>query len=227
MNSPNPLVEAHFAELITQYDQLTLAWSDGNQLVQGLLEFKASYNNITIQDSFQVKILIPSDYPDNPPVAKEIAGRIPSVFHSNHDGLCLAAPIEIRRKFSENSTLLKFVNALLIPYLFAFCYWEEHGVMPFGELSHGSKGIMEYYLEFFKVHSETAVLNLLRALVSGNYKEHQKCPCGSGIIIRFCHAEYFRKLKKIRQFNLLNDYQRCENYMESKTLPPKFQLKLL
>lgn len=227
MNVPNPLVEAHFAELITKYDQLTLIWSNGKQVVQGLLEFKASFNNISIQDSFQIKLLIPSDYPDTPPVAKETAGRIPKGFHSNHDGLCLAAPIEIRRKFSENPTLLGFVNDLLIPFLFAFCYWEKHGIMPFGELSHGKKGIMEYYLDFFKVNSESTVLNLLKIIATGDYKKHHKCPCGSGIIIRYCHGESLMKLLKTSQADLLKDYLRCADYVNNKTLPSKYRLKVI
>jgi hypothetical protein len=227
MNIPNPLIEAHFTELIKKYDQLTLVCSDGKHIVQGLLEFKASYNDISIRDSFHIKLLIPSDYPNTPPVAMETAGRIPKRFHSNHDGLCLAAPIEIHRKFSDNPTLLGFVNDLLIPYLYAFSYWEKHGVMPFGELSHGNKGIMEYYLEFFNVHSESAVLNLLKILATKDYNERHKCPCGSGMTIRNCHGESLMKLMKTNQIDLFNDYVRCAEYINDKTLPPRYRLKVV
>ena len=38
-------------------------------------------------------------------------------------------------------------NNLLIPYCYGYCYWERHGVHPFGEREHGGAGIVRFYVE--------------------------------------------------------------------------------
>jgi hypothetical protein len=219
MSDQNKLVEAHFAELFKKYNLLTLDRLDGAPVVQGVLEFEASHEEIQIQDAFQIKLLIPDDYNKTPPQAYETGGRIPKDFHTySDDSLCLAPPIEIRRKFLETPTLMGFVERLLIPYLFSFSYWKEHGRMPYGELSHGPEGILQYYLESFKVDSEVIVLNFLKLLAIENYRGHHDCPCGSGLKIRQCHKESILRYKGLQsQRYFLAEYIRCLDYVITKT----------
>ena len=219
MNDQNTLIEAHFAELIKKYDHLTLDRPHGTLAVQGLLEFEASHEEIQVQDSFHIKLVIPRDYNKTPPKAYETGGRIPKDFHTYSDGsLCLAPPIEIRRKFSESPTLLEFVESLLIPYLFSFSYWKDHGHMPYGDLPHGSEGIMQYYFETFKVSSEFIVLKFLKILAIENYRGHHECPCGGGLKIRQCHGESllrYKGLQSRREF--IGNYVCCIDYVLKNT----------
>jgi len=72
-------------------------------------------------------------------------------------------------------------------------------VMPHGELSHGGKGLMEYYMDLFTVSSESAVLGLLqKILAADDYRGHHDCPCGSGWTVRQCHGAILLTLKKIQ-----------------------------
>ena len=221
MDNQNILIQAHFAELYTKYSGLTLDRLEGTSIVHGLLEFIASYKGVDTQDSFHIKLLITKDYHKTPPVAKEIGGRIPKDFHTNPDGsLCLAMPTESRLRFSQNPTLIGFVEDLLIPYLFSFSYWQKNGVMPYGAFSHGPKGIMEYYLEFFKIGSESIVLNFLKILVEGHYRGKHKCPCGSGLNIRQCHEKALLKLNSFQnQVGFINDFLQCADYLKEKSDP--------
>ena len=132
------------------------------------------------------------------PKAKEIGGRIPCDpdSHVNGDGaMCLGASFEIRRKYKQYRSLLAFVNRLLVPFLYSFSFKEKYGHMPLGELSHGRKGVVEYYKEFFGTDSDLSVLELLKIIVEDNYRGHISCPCESRKRLRNCHGPQIREIK--------------------------------
>lgn len=208
------IIQKYFIELTEQYPCLTLTRNNNNYdtwMVQGMLEFSATYEGISIRDNFQIELTITKDYPDIPPIAKETGGRIPKEFHQNPDGsLCLGAPLEVRMKFTKNPSLLGFVKEQVIPFLFSFCYFQQHGRMPFGELSHGEKGILEYYAQLFNVTSEIATVELLKILAENNYKGHHNCPCGSGKRVRNCHGGLLREINSYQNKDeFLYDYAHC------------------
>jgi hypothetical protein len=218
------VIQKHFTELAALYPGLVLIESNYDTwVVQGMLEFSAIYDGVSIRDNFQMEFTLLKDYPDIPPIAKEIGGRIPKEFHKNPDGsLCLGAPLEVRMKFAQNPSLLGFVNELVIHFLYAYCYFEQHGEMPFGELSHGGKGILEYYAQLFNVASEIATVELLKILAENNYKGHHDCPCRSGKRIRDCHGGLLLNINSYQsQLEFLYDYIQCLTYLQKtgKELP--------
>lgn len=199
-DSHHVLVNTQYAELSEIYSGLALERREEGLAIKGLLDFSATYEERRIQDSFEVEILIPENYPKTLPVAKEIGGRIPRAFHKNDDeSLCLGAPADIKIKFSEKPSLLGFIENLLIPFLFSFSCSEQNGSLPYGELSHGGKGLVEYYNDFFGVNDEVAVLGFLKILASDNYRGHQECPCRSGRKVRQCHGDVLLRLKTIQR----------------------------
>ena len=107
---------------------------DAETLVSGALGFEASAEGLeTIVGTFDVELTIPHLFPDRLPWVKEIGGRIRTDYeHLNPDGtMCLGVPIEQRRVFFEQPTLLGFVDRLLVPYLYGYCFWSKHGHHPF------------------------------------------------------------------------------------------------
>ena len=201
MDNRQVVIHKHFAKLAEQYPMLALtAGDDDTWIVQGLLEFSATYEDVGIRDAFHIELIIPKDYPDIPPSVTEIGGRIPKEFHKHANGsLCLGAPLEVRMKFAQNPSLLGFVNEQVIPFLFSFCYSQQHGKMPFGERSHGGKGILEYYIELFNATSEIVTIAFLKILAENNYKGHFDCPCGSRKRIRDCHGGTLRDISSYQQ----------------------------
>lgn len=195
-----------------QYPGLALTKDgEGKWIIQGVLEFSASYEAVDIRDKVQIEIIIPDDYPDIPPSVKETGGRIPKDFHTFPDGtLCLGTRIEVHMKFAETKSLLGFINGQVIPFLFSFCYWQQYGKMPFGELSHGGRGILEYYTQFFNVASAIVVIELLKILAENNYKGHHDCPCASGKRLRDCHGALLLKIGSYQdQDKFFGDYIQC------------------
>ena len=174
--------------------ELVLAHT-GEMIVRGDVSFTIEHTGRAYQDSYKVEITVPSDYPASPPVVTETGGAIPADFHRcPKTGLCLAAPVELARVFTQEGTLRRYIDRLLIPYLFSYTHFREHGQLPHGELSHGPCGLLEYYAEFFAVQPITA-MKLLKLLADGCAPPLMACPCGGGRRLQECHG---RKLDELR-----------------------------
>ena len=146
------LLEKHVDELQSKYSSLQLGYSDdGKPFVEGVLRFHADYFGKEAQGEYNIRISIPEDYPLSSPIAYEIGGLIPLSFHRYESDLhlCLGAPPAVEMTFQESPTLLGFVEKLLIPHLFSHAYFSQHDEMPFGELKHGTLGLITFYNDFF------------------------------------------------------------------------------
>jgi hypothetical protein len=191
-------LQRQFAELIVVHKRLThVVEQDAETLLSGTLDFEASADGLeSITDSFDIELTIPHMFPNRLPRAKETRGRIgPDYEHLNPNGtLCLAVPIEQRRVFFEQPTLLGFVNRLLIPYLYGYCFWSKHGYHPFNEAEHGCEGILRHYIGTLGLQDSLAALSVICFLFEHGYRGHHECPCGSGRKVRACHGPALRAL---------------------------------
>ena len=170
---------------------------DAETLLSGTLDFKASADGLeTITASFEIELSIPHVFPHRLLRAKEIGGRIETGYeHLNPDGtLCLAVPIEQRRVFLEQPTLLGFVDRLLVPYLYGYCFWRKHGYHPFNEAAHGYEGILRHYVDTLSLRGSLQALAVICFLFEHGYRGHHDCPCGSGRIVRACHGPVLRAI---------------------------------
>jgi hypothetical protein len=190
------LIQEHFKDLQTKYPELDLRQNCfGGWIVRGPLRASAVYDNkeFVIEDVV-IELTLPSIYPDAFPVVKETTG-LTKDFHTNDDGtLCLGSPLAVKATFKKNATLVGFVENSVIPFFFSFFYWKECGELPYGELSHGAKGLLEYYQDIFDVSSGDKVVGLLRILADDDYRGHLPCPCGSNAIVRRCHGDTLREI---------------------------------
>ena len=196
VNAKGTEIQEQFTELVSVYAGLALCQDlPGEWVVRGDLSFSATYRDKTVEDTFVILMKLPLDFPDSYPSVQETGGRIPTNFHQFPERtLCLGAPAEVQTRFARAPRLLSFVNDLVVPYLYSFRYWQDHGEMPFGELSHGGRGILEYYQDLFGVENHSAALGLLKILADNTYRGHLQCPCGSGQALRRCHGAQLRNL---------------------------------
>ena len=185
-------LQKQLAELNEIHKGLThIVEHDAETLLSGTLDFEASADGLeTITASFDIELTIPHVFPNRFPRAKEIGGRIVTDYeHLNPDGtLCLAVPIEQRGVFFEQQTLLGFVDLLLVPYLYGYCFWSKHGYHPFDEAAHGREGILRYYIDALGLRDPLAALAVICFLFEHGYRGHHDCPCGSGRKVRVCHG---------------------------------------
>ena len=170
----------------------------GRLVIAGLLGFVMSHKGRSVEDEFHIELRIPADYPNSPPDAYEVAGRLKDFDHLFKGGkLCLGAPVEVCMRFARRPCLLSFVEDLVVPFLFAFSYKAQYGEMPFGELEHGAKGILDYYNDLFGTSTERTML-LLAAFSDDHYHSARRpvmCPCGSGRRVTRCHGPKLDKLR--------------------------------
>jgi hypothetical protein len=105
-----------------------------------------------IADSYEVDVFLPRHGPTRIPLAFETAGRIPKTFHTNPGGtLCLGSEARQKLLLGRKPTLLLFIEKCLIPYLYGYSHKEQFGELPFGELWHGHKGIVQDYVSLFGI----------------------------------------------------------------------------
>jgi hypothetical protein len=211
-----------FAELQTRYPELGLGQNIFQEwVVRGTFRAAAIYEATELLlEGVTVEIILPSTFPDTIPVVRETTG-LTKGFHTNDDGsLCLGSPLAVRATLESFPTLLGVMEQLIIPFFFAFKYWKDHGEVPFGELSHGGKGILEYYTGLFAVSEHDKVIGLLRILAADDYRGHLPCPCESRAIIRRCHGDILRSISKLQAVDdFLMDYYCVIRYCREKKMP--------
>lgn len=214
------VIRRHFEELVDGYSGLKLSKKKGYWVVRGDLHFSAEYRNYPIEDTFEILLILPKNYPRSPPQFLETGGRIPEEFHTFTNKVrCLGLPSVAHRKFALNPRLLHFVENQVVHYLYAYRFWEDHDrkEMPWGELSHNGEGIYEHYSHYFQIEGILEVLNLLKFLAERRkYRGRIKCPCGSKKRTRDCHGEQLKalvfedsELFKLEIYILLRDLEKA------------------
>ena len=191
-------LQKHIAELTAAYPGLAVVRQlQAETVLAGSVAFDASPDDMeAISASFEIELTVPHAFPNQLPRATETGGRIRAAYaHVFADGtLCLGVPIEQRRVILEEPTLLVFVDRLLVPYLYGYCFWRKHGRHPFGEAGHGPEGILDYYLTVLSLDDPLAALATIRLLYEHGYRSELSCPCGSGRRVRACHRTALRIL---------------------------------
>lgn len=185
-------LEDEIQALCQTFDGLDYTVSSKLTNISGVISFNAHYEGLeSIEDWFEVEIVVPEEYPTLLPIVSELQGKI----HNNYEHLypnstfCLATPLAERQAFNQEPTLLGFVNNLVIPYLYSYCFLKKYGYYPFEDRSHGLDGIVEHYLDIFDTDAKPELFEGLFRIEKNGYRGHLPCPCGSGNIVRKCHKD--------------------------------------
>jgi hypothetical protein len=219
------LIKQHFEQLQKTFSSLQLKeGEDGRCVVAGNLSFAARHGGKTVMDDYDIEITIPDDYPQNPPIVREIGSKIPKI-KDNHinlpdETLCLGVPLAVRRTFSQQRNLLWFVREQVVRFLFSHSYKRDFGTAPYGELPHGEQGLIEYYSQVFSVKDISAMLKLLLILCDCSINEPAPCPCRSGQSLRRCHLRILRKIRKFQSpEEFRKEYQTIVKYLGNRGTP--------
>ncbi len=201
-----------------RYPQLRVT-EDG--VLEGVLDLHAIYNGEERRDAFHVRIIAPSDYPGSMPSLIETGGRTAAIAAKHGIGdhrdlhrnpgtgtACLCVKPEERRRFPKGSDLPRFIEELVVPYLFGLSHFDEHGKWPWPDYSHGALGIVEYYADAAdapSIESIGSTLDLLKQDVSWRElrREIRKpsamrmCVCGSRKPVSRCHKGVWAGITKL------------------------------
>lgn len=176
----------------------------GAVVLEGDFSLSAVYEGQPhIEDRYLLRIVVPEKFPNALPDVTEIGNRIPRHpdFHVSSDGtLCLGSTLSLMVRLHDRPTLAGFVEGCVVPYLYAMSLKLDHGIdFVFGELEHGTKGLVDDYRSLFGLQKEAQLYPALRCLLlKKRIANKQPCPCGCGKRLgkcRFNHrVRHFRKI---------------------------------
>lgn len=183
---------------------MSLQPSAGGMIVlEGDFGFSAVYEGQPqIEDRYSLRIVVPQKFPNELPEVSEVGNRIPRQvdFHVNSDGtLCLGSALSLMLRLQEQPNLTAFVTRCVVPYLYAMSLKLDHGVdFVFGELEHGTKGLVDDYRILFGLQEEAQLLLALKCLVlKKRIANKRSCPCGCGKRLGKCR--FNAKIRHFRQ----------------------------
>lgn len=90
------------------------------------------------------------------------------------------------RCFPEGAPFVRFLDGPVHDFFLGQSLVALGEPWPFGEWSHGAKGVREYYQWLLQTDDPKTIVRFLRVLAKLNWKGHFACPCWSGQKIRRC-----------------------------------------
>lgn len=148
-------------------------------------------------DSYSLRIDLNSIDRNGWPSVYEVGGRHEAIsvkhninaidLHFYRDGSCC---LGIRFSPERFLTIERFIDELVIPFLYRLSYVDKNGLLAarrdlWGEYAHGDDGIRQY-------------MNEMLDMVSRNPGRNERCPCGSGRKFKRCHLDDVEALKRRR-----------------------------
>lgn len=130
-------------------------------------------------------------------------------FYVGHKSACLCSPFEEDEFLEPTLQFDKYLEKLVIPFLYGQAFYSRHEHWPWPDYDHGSVGLLQSYSKLPGSHQATKCLRLLprfggwsriRKLLTqrGEIRGHVGCLCSSARQIRLCHPEVLRGLTLLR-----------------------------
>lgn len=200
-------------QFLDDYKLMSIRPYNGDDLVlAGIFEFKASCKSEqAIEDSYNIEIIVPKQFPRELPKVRELNRRIPpnKDHHINSDGtLCLGYSFNLIDKVHNHPTLSGFARHCLVPYLYAMSLKLDYNKdFIFGELHHGEQGAIEDCMILFGLENREQVVAAMVSLGTKKRVANKRtCPCGCKKRLGQCRFHYklnrFRKMASRSWFNM-------------------------
>lgn len=155
-------------------------------VLEGNFSFKTKFQNFPeVDETYNLRIYISNKFPHVIPEVLELKDKIPKIsdYHINPgDTFCLGSPIKLLTLINKKPTLNGFAEYCLVPFLYAISLKIKYDYdLIFGELAHGTDGIIGEYIQIFEVDNKETVENIINML-SLNKRVANKlaCPCQCG-----------------------------------------------
>jgi SEC-C motif len=184
------LIQKDFIEALSKYPKLCKPYREKeNWLIDGKIEVIDEEG--TCWDSYDVRILLPMNYPNDPPELFETGIKIKRHldWHVTGDGWCCVAPkARVYQALSTGITLKGWLDSFVVPFFANHIYKLKTGEYANKEYSHGSKGIYEFYEELFQLGSIEKVIERLKLIIGiKEQSKNRECFCGSGKKYKRCY----------------------------------------
>ena len=185
------------AWLRRDYPTMHAIFSDGVVRIRGTHPVLHEVQEIA---RYSLCMALPPDYPNSLPVVWETADRIPRVEdrHVNvTNGSLCGVPAALWIALEGNFSVGRVLDIPVRNYLIGNCMIEAGENWPHGEWAHGAKGMLQFFDETIGTDNPQTVVKLIDGLINEKLRGHWPCPCGSGAVVRKCHADAIQKLRMV------------------------------
>lgn len=193
-------------EVLEMFPKLKLLEKDKKKSLSGEIAiFDAAGNYV---DSFDIKVIIPRNYPHGFPLLFETGNKFEHIpdRHISEDGSCCVCSLQESDLVSQKGIAIKgFFLKYVIPYLANQLYFDSEEEWANGDYEHGADGILQYYKELFTINDIGEVINLLSFFNSKKLNRNDNCFCGSGSKLKKCHLEVYNIIKDLSKTRIETD----------------------
>lgn len=206
----------------------TLSVSPDGSEVSGSLTFTAAYDSKTgftwliqsgqvapgevLTATYKIRIK-PGKEADDIPILTVEDDTIEKVldrhFYTSGNA-CLCGPVEKQEFLRTGYSFIKYLDQLVVPFLYEQTYFDKYHKWPWGEYAHGAAGVFQSFASGNGTVEDVQVClrqlrkdkkwDRIRAVLSGRERvtEMSKCFCTSPGKIRQCHPTAWIALLKLR-----------------------------
>jgi hypothetical protein len=164
-----------------------------------------------VQETYEIRVLIPSSYPYGFPVMVETSEKIERIIdrHISEEGIaCLEMDRKIAILSKYGITLQQFFQNYVHKFLCWQILYDEGEKDQLTEWSHHEGGVVEFYLEYMNMGSKELAKDCLQLIIDHRLPgRNALCPCGSERKMKRCHEKIFDDLKLIGRQQLIKDLQ--------------------
>lgn len=151
-------------------------------------------------DSYEIKVLIPVNYPYGFPLLFETSNKFEhsDYRHISDDGSCCVCSLQeadVQRQ--RGITIKYFFLKYVIPYFANQLYFDSKNKWANGDWEHGFEGIEQFYMEVFKIDDVEKILAFLVLFTTEKIHRNEKCFCGESKKLKHCHLKEYNKIKDL------------------------------
>lgn len=184
-----------------------LKYDDKKNILTGTINICKKCNDEIIRKSYDLLI----DFnKSSVPYVYDIGKKIKKNYEHKYvdSRLCLATDVEQFIFLQKEQKISLWIEHFVEPYFISYEYYQLYGIYPFGSYSHGKKGIIEFYEQYFNLENEKNSLDIIKYILLKKYRGHDLCPCGSNQKIRKCHKNFILACKNDPNILTLEKYFR-------------------
>jgi hypothetical protein len=223
--------------MLTESDREWLAQAhpglrSDNVVVSGIIAFRATYNTEAnlftfssddahddvsgevLSVSFDIRIIERKEVLHSALPAVHVGGVDPTInrhFCQQDHSACLCSPFEENEYLLPRFKFRRFLEELVVPFLYGQAFYTKEQRWPWAELAHGAMGILESYRSSSNRQTFEKCLEhlrrdvkvwrrLLSVLQQGTHlRGNIRCLCGSKNRIGTCHPKALEGVIRIRR----------------------------
>lgn len=183
-----------------------LKYDSSRKQITGTISINKKYNDEQIQKEYEILIVLSESHIPYVYDCKRIIKKTyPHIYADRR--LCLATDMEQYMFLNEKRSICLWIKKYVESYFFSYEYHNRYGVYPFGEYSHGVKGMLEFCAEYLNLNdiNKKRIEDFLNYIFLRRYRGHDFCPCGNLKKVRNCHKELILKAKEDKYFEYLRN----------------------